>query len=366
MLVYHLKQFIVQTLDDAIHPLPFGQLWTQTPDRKSVFDHSNNYAINELQFYPRDVTIDDHLKLTLPEFDLINILLEQTKIVDQYIVALKSIDKPIVTLQNVKSNHISQLIIKLNQLKNIMDKKHQNKMLYRYNINSRPQNLADIPTNNFIEDTNQYCLLQIVMGIISIKDLLQTYYLQLIKKLYYTTNMFNYKNDLPAGNDIFVQELTRFKAPPLPNNNNNKINPYIPKQPAVVKLHAPLKQPAANQWTVIDDIIQVIINSQLDDNIFNLVRTYYNIKLDIYDKDTTSETPIDEYMTNLLSELVQNGIVMPDSEMYVNINQHINKHMVELIDQTLQYNQIIIDTYHRWFINFYNQLKTFDCLTSER
>jgi hypothetical protein len=366
MLVYHLKQFILQTLDGAIYPLPFGQLWTQTPDRKSVFDHRNNYAINEMQFYPRDVTIDDHLKLTLPEFDLINILLEQTKIVDQYIVALKSIDKPIVTLQNVKSNHISQLIIKLNQLKNIMDKKHQNKMLYRYNINSRPQNLADIPVNIFIEDTNQYCLLQIVMGIISIKDLLQTYYLQLIKKLYYTTNMFNYKNDLPAGNDIFVQELTRFKAPPLPNNNNNKINPYIPKAPAVVKLHAPLKQPAANQWTVIDDIIQVIINSQLDDNIFNLVRTYYNIKLDIYDKDTSSETPIDEYMTNLLSELVQNGIVMPDSEMYVNINQHINKHMVELIDQTLQYNQIIIDTYHRWFINFYNQLKTFDCLTSER
>ena len=71
-------------------------------------------------------------------------------------------------------------------------------------------------------------------------------------------------------------------------------------------------------------------------------------------------------MTNLLSELVQNGIVMPDSDIYVNINQHINKHMTELIHQTLQYNQIIIDTYHRWFINFYNQLKTFDCLTYER
>jgi hypothetical protein len=366
MLVYHLKQFILQTLNGAIYPLPFRQLWTQTANGKSVFDHRNNYAINELQFYPGAPITDDDLKLTLPTFDSINRLLEPTNKVDQYIVASKNIKDHVKKLRNDKNANILQVIIGLDVLKDIMDKKHQNKMLYRYSINSRPSNLADIlnPANNFIEDTNKYCLLQIVMGIISIKDLLQTYYLQLIKKLYYTTNLFNYKNDLPTGDDIFVQELTRFKDPP----NNNKINPYIPKQPLKVKpaLPAPLKQPAANQWTVIDDIIQVIINSQLDDNIFNLVRTYYNIKLDIYDKDTSSETSIDEYMTNLLSELIQNGIVMPDSEMYVNINQHINKHMIELIDQTLQYNQIIIDTYHRWFINFYNQLKTFDCLTYER
>jgi hypothetical protein len=227
-----------------------------------------------------------------------------------------------------------------------MDKKYEKKMLYRYSINSRPSELSELLNagNNDIEETNQYYLLLIVMGIISIKDLLKTYYLQLIKKLYYTTNVFNYKNNPKNG----------VKQRPQPNAKANQymIRSYI--------------QPPVDQTLVIDDIIQVIINSQLDDNIFNLVRTYYNIKLDIYDKDTLSETPIDEYMTNLLSELVQNGIVMPDSDIYVNINQHINKHMTELIDQTLQYNQIIIDTYHRWFINFYNQLKTFDCLTYER
>lgn len=224
--------------------------------------------------------------------------------------------------------------------------KNIKKILYKYSINSRPLNLANLfnAGNNELEETNEYYLLLIVMGIISIKDLLKTYYLQLIKKLYYTTNVFNYNNNPKNG----------VKQRPQPNATANQymIRSYI--------------QLPVDQTLVIDDIIQVIINSQLDDNIFNLVRTYYNIKLDIYDQETSSETPIDEYMTNLLSELVQNGIIMPDSEMYVNINQHINKHMVELIYQTLQYNQIIIDTYHRWLINFYNQLKTFDYLTYER
>ena len=338
LLVYHLKQFILHTLNGARYP--FVQLWT-TIHGKSVFNHSNDYAISELQFYPRVPITDDDLKLTLQIFDSISRLLEPTNKVDQYIVASKNIDKHVEALKQVKNANILQLIMGFDVLKDIMDKKHQKKMLYRYSINSRPSNLADIfnSPNNLIEDTNQYYLLQIIMGIISIKDLLKTYYLQLIKKLYYTTNLFNYKNNPKNGIKLRPksnQVILRYREPPV------------------------------DQTLVIDDIIQVIINSQLDDNIFNLVRTYYNIKLDIYDKDTSSETPIDEYMTNLLSELIQNGIVMPDSEMYVNINQHINKHMVELIDQTLQYNQIIIDTYHRWFINFYNQLKTFDCLTYER
>ena len=351
LIVYHLKQFILQTLNGARYPLPFGQLWTQTANRKPVFNHRNNYAINELIFYPGAEITNNDLNLILPSFTSIDTLLEPTKKVDQYIVASKNIVQHVENLKQAKNANILQLINGLDVLKDIMDKKYEKKMLYRYSINSRPLELSEIfnAGNNDLGETNQYYLLLIVMGIISIKDLLKTYYLQLIKKLYYTTNVFNYKNNPKNG----VRE-------PLPiakvNHNYYKVQPYAKLKPA----------PVANATSVIDDIIQVIINSQLDDNIFNLVRTYYNIKLDIYDKDTLSETPIDEYMTNLLSELVQNGIVMPDSDIYVNINQHINKHMTELIHQTLQYNQIIIDTYHRWFINFYNQLKTFDCLTYER
>ena len=339
LLVYHLKQFILGTLNG--NPYPFVRLWDQTANGKPVFNHRINYAINGLNFYAVAIT-DADLDLTLPSFTSINTLLEPTKKVDQYIIASKNIDQHVENLKQAKNANILQLITGLDVLKDIMDKKHKKKMLYKYNISTRPNDFSTIfnAGNTDIDETNQYCLLQIVMGIISIKDLLKTYYLQLIKKLYYTTNVFNYKNDPTVG----------IKYPP--KVKGNIIRPY--------------KAPAANQTLVIDDIIQLIINSQLDDNIFNLVRTYYGIKLDIYDKDISTETPIDEYMSNLLSELVQNGIVIPDSEMFVNINQHINKHIAELISQTLQYNQIIIDTYHRWFINFYNQLKTFDCLTYER
>lgn len=341
LIVYHLKQFILQTLNGARYP--FGQLWDQSANGKSVFNHRNNYAINELNFYPVAEITNNDLNLILPSFTSIDTLLEPTKKIDQYIVASKNINQHVENLKQAKNDNILQLINSLDVLKDIMDKKYEKKILYRYSINNRPlelSNLLNVGIND-LEETNQYYLLLIVMGIISIKDLLKTYYLQLIKKLYYTTNVFNYKNDPTNG----------VKQRPNIRGNQNILR---------------YREPPVDQTLVIDDIIQVIINSQLDDNIFNLVRTYYNIKLDIYDKDTLSETPIDEYMINLLSELVQNGIVIPDSDIYVNINQHINKHMTELIDQTLQYNQIIIDTYHRWFINFYNQLKTFDCLTYER
>jgi hypothetical protein len=68
-------------------------------------------------------------------------------------------------------------------------------------------------------------------------------------------------------------------------------------------------------------------------------------------------------MNRLVESLVQNGILMSNSETEQNIKQYVVPHIGELISKTLKYNQIIIDILHKHIINLYYSMKTFDELS---
>jgi hypothetical protein len=205
----------------------------------------------------------------------------------------------------------------------ILESKYRPNRLYDYvnTDNAEPPNqiLEKRPTQLIprnvaqLKYTNQYFLLLIVMGIISIRDILQTYYLNVILKTLYTSDIYNLD---------FI-----------------------------------------NQNQIIFDQAKYIIDGYLKANIFDLVRVFYFIKLDQYDNLSQNQSVVEEYFTKLLNELSQNGIVQPESTQYNNIKQYINTHMIEFVSKTLQYNQVVIDIFHRWVVNLYHSLKTYDELT---
>jgi len=105
-----------------------------------------------------------------------------------------------------------------------------------------------------------------------------------------------------------------------------------------------------------------VLNTFLNENLVNFVRSYYLIKEDSYDVFMNDNPVIDEFLSNLLNILSQNGIFEPDTTVHLNIKKYVNNHMIELISKTLNYVQVMLDVAHRWLYNYYSALKTFEIL----
>ena len=84
--------------------------------------------------------------------------------------------------------------------------------------------------------------------------------------------------------------------------------------------------------------------------------------MNIYDKLIDNQNAVDEFFSNLLDFMCNNGIVIPESQLYNYIKNEINNYIIELINETLEYNHRIIDIYECWITNLYYRLKTFDLL----
>ena len=117
--------------------------------------------------------------------------------------------------------------------------------------------------------------------------------------------------------------------------------------------------------TSLYEDLKRIINEFIDLHITDLVREYYGIKSDIYDRQLENQTPINEFLNKLIDHIAMRGIIQLDSVIYSNIKQFVHIHMNELISKTLDYTRIIIDVLHRWIINYYNSLKTLDIITTK-
>jgi hypothetical protein len=68
-------------------------------------------------------------------------------------------------------------------------------------------------------------------------------------------------------------------------------------------------------------------------------------------------------MNRLFGLLQQNGIIEAESDIEKNIKQSINPHIIELITKTLQYSQVMLDIFHKYVVNIYYAVRTFDVLT---
>ena len=152
------------------------------------------------------------------------------------------------------------------------------------------------------------------MGIISIRDLILDYYLNIVLSTLNTTNIYNFSNNV--FNDMIAVQT------------------------------------------------KAIIDTYTRDNIFDMVRMNYLIKLDQYDNINQSQNVVEDFFSKLLDQLSQNGVIQPESQTYNNIKQYINGHMIELVSKTLQYTQVILDVFHRWIVNLYHILRTYDEITN--
>jgi hypothetical protein len=165
-----------------------------------------------------------------------------------------------------------------------------------------------------IKSTNRFFLILISMGIISIRDLILDYYLNIVLSTLNTTNIYNFSNNV--FNDMIAVQT------------------------------------------------KAIIDTYTRDNIFDMVRMNYLIKLDQYDNINQSQNVVEDFFSKLLDQLSQNGVIQPESQTYNNIKQYINGHMIELVSKTLQYTQVILDVFHRWIVNLYHILRTYDEITN--
>jgi hypothetical protein len=151
----------------------------------------------------------------------------------------------------------------------------------------------------------------------SIKDILQIYFKNLVLKSLYASNLFNFnfKND----NDILSNQLTD------------------------------------------------VINKFVESNIFDLVKLYYMVKLDQFDNLIQTQNIVESYISRQIDQFVQNGIIGisdQDSNVYSNLKQYVSAHIVELLSKTLDYNNAMLNVFHKWVINVYHSLRTFDELTN--
>jgi hypothetical protein len=128
---------------------------------------------------------------------------------------------------------------------------------------------------------NHYFLILISLGIIGVRDLLSIYYKDIILKTIYTTDIFNF--------DITIYDNT------------------------------------------IETMLINVLNTFLDENLYDFIRSYYLIKEDSYDVFMNDNPVIDEFLNNLLNILSQNGIFEPDTTVHLNIKKYVNNHMIELI-----------------------------------
>lgn len=113
-----------------------------------------------------------------------------------------------------------------------------------------------------------------------------------------------------------------------------------------------------------ETILKNLIKTYFKDNILDMVKCYYNFKKDLYDEYINEDNPIENFFNNILDYLVNNNVVIPNSELYNNIKLDINNYMITLISHTLEYNHILLDILERWLRNLYYKLETFKLLLS--
>jgi hypothetical protein len=160
---------------------------------------------------------------------------------------------------------------------------------------------------------NEFNSMLVTIGIISITDLIKVYYKDLVLKTLYTTNVYNF-SDL-SKTDIYKKQL------------------------------------------------DIIIKGFYEEKIVEFVRRYYEIKEDKYENIETDKSIPDYYMTFLINYMIEKGIISELDNNYLNYKQDIQVHMTELITKTLDFAKVIVDTYHRYMVNLYHSMKTFDVLT---
>jgi high-affinity Fe2+/Pb2+ permease len=111
--------------------------------------------------------------------------------------------------------------------------------------------------------------------------------------------------------------------------------------------------------------LKEVIKTYTEQNLKEVVRIYYGIRENTYDRQIENQTPINDFLIGLIDYIATNGIIQLDSLIYNNTKQYINIYMNELLSKTLDYIRIIIDVFHRWAINYYYSLKTFDIITKQ-
>ena len=240
---------------------------------------------------------------SIDRFDDFKIIIDT---INSLIIGKKSISSEFEKLINLKK----QLNFdgKINEIKKLIimfEKKYGKKELTYTGTNLKNDNYFNIVVN---------------MGIVAIRKIFN-YYKFIIQKLILTSNAYNNKKikiDKKKINDNLL-------------NNMNEV-----------------------------------IKTFFTNNGENLVRTFYFIKKDKFDRLDNTISVIDNYMTILLENLNQNGIVIPDSDIEKNIKQYINPHVGELLSKTLLYNQLLIDISHKYIINIYHSIKTLDELTKKK
>jgi hypothetical protein len=110
------------------------------------------------------------------------------------------------------------------------------------------------------------------------------------------------------------------------------------------------------------NIFEIQLNTYIKDilknKLFNYIMAHYNIKLK---KDSTMPIidSINSLLSDILNKLIESNIINKDNEIYKIILQFINPYMIELINKSLDYVQIIFDIHHKWYINTYQYIKTF-------
>lgn len=239
---------------------------------------------------------------------------------NNHILTYGKIDDELIQITNIKNNH--NLISEIKHMKSlveIFEKKHKSKKIYNSYINNvRPvvSTSANI-SDDTIKTINEYYLILVILGIIGTKDIIANHYANIIIKEFYTINVFNF-------------DFTN-----ITTNGPNQIGENISK----------------------------LIKTFVDSNIFDMVRAYFEIKLDDFDFELKNKTTIDDFFVRLIDHLATNGFFKLDSPSYYNIKQYVHIHMIELTIQTLEYVQTLMDICHRWTINYYQSLRTFDEIT---
>ena len=309
ILIYHLDQYVKNIMDNQFYN--FDGICIANDITKPFFN--SNKKISDTNFNKKATSFDTK-SFNIIDFDFTKFdnLLED---LNALTINKKSIKSVTINIHNEKTSiNFSKTLDKLKNLVNIFEEKYKSQRLYKYNnIIGRPD-LISLNTSN-LKESNRYYIMLILMGIISIKRIISIYFVKIVQKLLYTSNILNFYNTTGFDKTITKQ------------------------------LHS-----------TIDNFI--------DENIFDFVRLFYMIKIDQYDRlVNASSNSISLYMNKLIELLIQNGLLMSNSEIEQNIRQYVIPHIGELILKTLKYNQIIIDILHKHIINLYYSMKTFDELT---
>lgn len=223
--------------------------------------------------------------------------------VNHAILNRKIINKSNFDLTNIK-NKLTPKITKLKEILDILDQRYKSKKLYtdkQYRSNT-------------ITEVNRYYLIVIALGIKSIYDIFTTYYKNIVLKEIYTSNIFNLTADLLIDSKAIEKRLNK------------------------------------------------VISSFLRERLFDLVRIYNNIRLDDYDILKNPGEELNNFLNDLLNNLVQEGIIVVDEGIHKNIATSLNPYLITLVSKTLDYSNLMLDIAHRWLNNLSNRLKTFDLL----